>query len=81
MSDAVGTGFSRYPLWVANYGVSCPKMPDGWDQWRFWQSSESGTVSGIDGATDLDTFQGTMDDLVDFVKSSAAPPKPEPSGN
>ena len=31
--------FNTYPLWVANWGVSCPDMPNGWSNWSFWQSS------------------------------------------
>ena len=37
MSGTIGTSFSAYPLWVANYGASCPSMPSGWTDWRFWQ--------------------------------------------
>ena len=33
-----------YPLWVANYGVSCPGMPSEWSTWSFWQHSDSGSV-------------------------------------
>lgn len=58
MSATIGSGFGGEPLWVANYGVTCPTMPGGWSQWAFWQSSGSGTVAGIDVAVDLDEFDG-----------------------
>jgi lysozyme len=59
------TAFSRYPLWVANYGASCPSMPAGWSQWRFWQYSSTGTVTGIgSGNVDLDQFNGTLAELM-----------------
>lgn len=56
-------GFNRYPLWVANYGVSYPKLPSGWASYAFWQYSESGTVDGAGGHVDLDRFNGSADDL------------------
>lgn len=55
--------FGEYPLWVAEYGVSSPKIPSGWKSWTFWQHSESGTVSGISGSVDLNLFQGTLAQL------------------
>lgn len=56
-------GLPGQPLWIAEYGVSAPKLPAGWTDWTFWQSSQSGTVAGIQGAVDLDEFQGTLEDL------------------
>jgi len=58
MSTTIGSGFGSEPLWVANYGVTCPTMPSGWTQWVFWQSSGSGHVAGINVAVDLDEFDG-----------------------
>ena len=53
-----------FPLWVANYGVSCPRVPIGRATWSFWQSSETGRVSGIPGGdVDLDVFNGSLSDL------------------
>lgn len=62
--DSLGTSaFGRYPLWIAEYGVSTPKLPAGWTRWTFWQLSESGTVAGISGSVDLDVFNGTLAEL------------------
>jgi len=58
------TAFSANPLWAANWGVTCPTLADGWTNWAFWQYSDSGTVSGITGAVDLDEFNGSMSDLL-----------------
>jgi lysozyme len=44
---------------VAEYEVAAPKLPSGWSTWKFWQSSQSGTVSGVTGSVDLDVFNGT----------------------
>lgn len=49
--------FGTYPLWVAEYGCSSPKLPAGWTSWDFWQYSESGSVAGVAGSVDLDVFQ------------------------
>ena len=27
--------FGNLDLWVANYGVNCPNMPDSWSAWAF----------------------------------------------
>lgn len=48
------TAFGAYPLWVADYGVSTPAIPTGWSHYTYWQSSDSGTVSGISGPVDVD---------------------------
>jgi len=62
--DSLGTSaFGRYPLWVAEYGVTSPKLPPGWASWTFWQFSESGAVAGISGSVDLNVFQGTSAEL------------------
>ena len=68
------SGFAGYPLWVANYGVSCPEVPGSWQRWRFWQTTSSGSVAGIAGNTDLDVFNGTLADLRDFINPPRTPP-------
>jgi lysozyme len=70
MSSVIGSSFARYPLWVANYGVSCPRLPDGWSAWRIWQSGDSGRVPGISGGVDVDVFDGTLDELRAFAGAS-----------
>lgn len=55
--------FSRYPLWIAHYGTECPLVPNPWDDWTFWQTSETGFVPGIQGHCDKDVFNGTLEDL------------------
>ena len=47
--------------------VQKPYLPPGWTDWKFWQYSESGKVSGITGGVDLNWFQGTYDDLVSYA--------------
>lgn len=60
--------FGAYPLWVAEYGVSVPKIPAGWSNWQFWQYSQSGSVNGVTGSVDMDYFNGSYDDLLAFLQ-------------
>lgn len=60
-----------YPLWVANYGVSCPDVPSAWKTYTFWQSSGSGSAAGISGQCDVDTFNGTLAELQELGKGGA----------
>ena len=62
--NSLGTSaFGSYPLWIAEYGVQSVTLPAGWASWTFWQYSESGTVSGVSGAVDLNVFSGTLEEL------------------
>jgi lysozyme len=48
---------ARYPLWVAQWGVSKPTVPArNWAGrgYRVWQYTSSGSVPGISGRVDLD---------------------------
>ncbi len=80
MSNVTGTHFSSYPLWVANYGVTCPLMPTGWTDWVFWQSSSTGRVPGVTGNVDTDVFNGTLIDLQAFAYNSHILPPPPDAG-
>lgn len=56
--------FARYPLWIANYGASCPQVPPPWKTWALWQSNV-GPVSGVEGTeADQDKFNGTYAQLL-----------------
>lgn len=43
---------TKYPIWIANYGVSSPNVPK-WSNYTIWQYSEYGKVSGVNGYVDL----------------------------
>jgi lysozyme len=51
--ENVKADLGEYPLWLACY-ASEPAVPAGWQTWTFWQHSDQGQVSGIDGPVDLD---------------------------
>jgi len=46
-------------FWRAEYGGAAPSVPSTWPTWTMWQYTESGTVPGIQGSCDRDTFNGT----------------------
>jgi lysozyme len=66
-SDVASSAFANNPLWVANWGATCPSMPSGWSSWIFWQTNDTGSVSGISGAVDTDEFNGSLTALQAFA--------------
>lgn len=46
-------------FWRAEYGNAAPSVPPTWSTWTMWQYTESGSVPGISGAVDRDTFNGS----------------------
>ncbi|HSQ65360.1 MAG TPA: GH25 family lysozyme [Polyangiaceae bacterium] len=79
-SAMLGNGFTSYPLWVPNWGVSCPNLTSSWTTWTFWQDSDQGSVSGVAGAVDTDLFNGSLSELQAFA-SEAASDAGAPSGD
>ncbi len=69
-----GTTFSALPLWLANYDVTCPGLPYGWNTYFIWQWTGNGTVVGNTsvGNSDVDIFNGTYDQLLAFAQGSSA---------
>lgn len=59
-------------LWLAQYQSSQPPPPAPWAFVAIWQSGQ-GAVPGIAGPVDLDTFNGTRDQLLRYGKP--APPR------
>ena len=57
--------FDRYPLWLAHYGV---KRPIYMGEWKIWQYSQRGRVSGINHDVDLNVFNGSYDELLRLTK-------------
>lgn len=63
--DSVGgADFAAYPLWIANYGATCPLVPPTWTRWAVHQYSSTVTLPGITANTvDVNKFNGTYADL------------------
>jgi lysozyme len=66
-SGVASTAYGNLPLWVANWGVTCPNLPSGWNDFVFWQWTDSGSVPGISGGVDRDKFNGDLAALQKFA--------------
>jgi GH25 family lysozyme M1 (1,4-beta-N-acetylmuramidase)/uncharacterized protein YgiM (DUF1202 family) len=78
--------FHRYPLWIANYGVSQPLVPRPWgaNEWLFWQftASGDGPFYGVESLEiDLNYFSGDAQEFARRfnvpVPEDPIPPDPE----
>ncbi|MEO5710732.1 MAG: GH25 family lysozyme [Nocardioidaceae bacterium] len=74
------TAFTRYPLWIAHYTTSGPRVPGGWPTWTFWQRTSSGSVSGISGNVDMNNFNGSTAQLAALAHTSGGSSAPVPPG-
>ncbi|HEV7682681.1 MAG TPA: glycoside hydrolase family 25 protein [Pyrinomonadaceae bacterium] len=59
-------------FWRAEYGGAAPSVPPTWSTWTMWQYTESGSVPGISGSCDRDTFNGSEADLSKLWGQSSA---------
>jgi lysozyme len=62
MGNSTWFADNGYRLWIAHYGVSQPTVPAsnwGGRGWTLWQYTNQGTVDGVDGNVDLDSYAGT----------------------
>lgn len=63
ITEYLNSSITKYPLWIANYGVSAPSTPL-FGSYAIWQYSESGSLPGINGFLDLnymrDSFYNTL---------------------
>ena len=57
--------FANYHLWIAEYGVSAPKIPTAWKNkgWLMWQRSERGKIEGVIGNVDHDLLKGKPEEI------------------
>ena len=78
MSSVIGTNFSGYVLWVANYQTSCPTMPSGWTDWAFWQDSDKGKVDGVSTPVDTNFFNGSAAQLGALTVQAPSTSEPKP---
>ena len=60
---------SRNDLWIAHWTDDPNLNPNIgiWTNWAFWQYSDKGQVSGIEGDVDLDVFNGDLLSLQNYV--------------
>lgn len=62
-NNKLSNAFGAFPLWVAHYEVPNPTLPNGWNQWTFWQHTDKGSVTGVNSAVDQNRFNGTLEQL------------------
>jgi lysozyme len=68
----------KYALWLAHYATE-PTLPKGWDRYWLWQYSDKASVPGIQAPTDVNAFDGTVEELVSgWVAPTAAGVTPTP---
>ena len=65
---------TKYPLWVADYGVERPTNSGTWSSWAGWQYTDRGEVPGISTYVDRDKF--TKEIFLDDTE--VVPPVEEP---
>ena len=59
--------FNDHPLWHPQYtSAACPRIPNVWEDWVFWQYSSTGRVAGIEGDVDLNRFNGNEAQLIEW---------------
>ena len=56
--------FDEYPYWIAHYYVEKLAYKG---KWTFWQHTDCGKVSGINGFVDFNIFNGSLQDLLDLT--------------
>lgn len=75
--EIFSSSLNKYPLWVANYGVSKPGSNGKWSSWVGWQYTSTGKVDGISGNVDRNKFT----DGILLNNSTPMPPPPDNSEN
>jgi GH25 family lysozyme M1 (1,4-beta-N-acetylmuramidase) len=63
--------FYRYPLFIANFEVTCPEIPPPWNGWTFWQAGISSVKGVQSGLVDQDLFNGTDSQLIQFSSTGS----------
>ncbi|MBQ7181292.1 MAG: glycoside hydrolase family 25 protein [Bacteroidaceae bacterium] len=56
--------FNDYPFWIAHYYV---KNLSYKGEWKFWQYTDAGHIDGIDGEVDCNSFNGTLNELINLT--------------
>ena len=66
------TRFGDLPLWVVDYrsGITEPRLPTGFSEWKIWQWGDKADVAGFRGPCDYDIFNGSIEDLDQFITDS-----------
>lgn len=68
------SAFGDHPLWVAEYGVPEPQVPEGWQRWTLWQHRDDDSIPGVEKDADLSRLhpEVSLDHL--RIPAASAPP-------
>lgn len=58
--------FDDYPLWICKL---CNE-PSSTIKWNIWQYSHKGSVAGVKGNVDMNIFNGSYEEFIDFIYTS-----------
>ena len=73
--------WTRYPLWLAHYGVVNPDIPLPWTTIVAHQDRVDLRIPGIDAYVDGNWFYGTAQQLVNTFGNGQLVPQPPPAGD
>lgn len=68
----LGAALSKWPLWIAHYGVDKPMDNPTWSSWSVFQYTSGGSVPGIAGNVDMNAME--MDFYNKYSDEPIAPP-------
>jgi len=65
-------------LWIARYSSSQPEIASNvWKTWTAWQYSQTGTVPGVNGSVDTNSFNGSRENCEKWF-GPVSQPEPSP---
>jgi len=73
-----GADYTDYDLWVANYGVTQPAIPQQWTSWKLWQYTSSEVLPGYADRLDVSYFDGSKAAYRDWLDGVVEPPNTDP---
>jgi lysozyme len=71
--------FGKYPLWIAAYNNTAPRIPEPWKEYEFWQFTDSGDGAkyGVHSKDiDLNVYNGTLLDFQNEYGLGNSPSEP-----
>lgn len=77
----VARRLAEYPLWIAEYGVEQPAIPESWTTWHLWQYRGDAPIQGVEKGADLTRVnRQAIDPAALVVPQTAAPAQGDESG-
>ncbi|MCG8428495.1 MAG: glycoside hydrolase family 25 protein [Chromatiales bacterium] len=66
-NEHLSSEFGGYPLWIAEYEVEKPSLPNGWSTWHLWQWKGDANVPGVEKGADLNRSNNNGVDLLELI--------------